>query len=99
MNFLFVIHASQVSYFSSIVSLLFVCHNQMFLCYLLPAVKQCLEGRRFTSNDCGNMKMTVFWNVAPSSLTEIDQHFRDAYFLHYRGDETNHPDDGGSKHL
>jgi hypothetical protein len=28
------------------------------------------------------LQMTFFWNVAPSSLTEIDRRFRGAYFLH-----------------
>jgi hypothetical protein len=28
------------------------------------------------------MKITVFLDVAPCSLIEIDRHFRDAYFTH-----------------
>jgi hypothetical protein len=35
------------------------------------------------------MKMTVFWDVAPCSLVEIDRGFRSAYCLHHR------PDSGG----
>jgi hypothetical protein len=31
------------------------------------------------------MKMTVFWDVAPCSLVEIDQYFRGAYCLHHQG--------------
>jgi hypothetical protein len=33
-----------------------------------------------------NMKMAVFWDVAPCSLVEIDWHFRGAYCLHNQGD-------------
>jgi hypothetical protein len=36
--------------------------------------------------------MTVFWDIAPSSLVEVDQHLRGVYYL-------SHPDDGGSTHL
>jgi hypothetical protein len=32
-----------------------------------------------------SMKMTVFWNVAPCSLVEIDRRFRGAYYLHHQG--------------
>jgi hypothetical protein len=39
------------------------------------------------------MKMTVFSDVAPRSLVEIDRSFRGAYCLHDQGD------DGGSKHV
>jgi hypothetical protein len=31
--------------------------------------------------------MTVFWDVAPCSLVEIDRRFTGAYCLHYEGDE------------
>jgi hypothetical protein len=31
-------------------------------------------------------KMTVFWGVAACSLLQIDRRFRDAYCLHYQGD-------------
>jgi hypothetical protein len=34
-------------------------------------------------------KMTVFWDVAPRSLAEIDGRFRGAYCLRHQGDE--HP--------
>jgi hypothetical protein len=40
------------------------------------------------------LRMTVFWDVAPCSLAEIDQRDRDAYCLHRNGDW-----DGGSKCL
>jgi hypothetical protein len=43
-----------------------------------------------------SMKMTAFWNMALSSLVEVDQLFRGAYCLHHQRD---HPDDGGSIHL
>jgi hypothetical protein len=32
-----------------------------------------------------NVKMTVFWNVAPCNLVEIDRRFRGAYCLHHQG--------------
>jgi hypothetical protein len=34
--------------------------------------------------------MTVFWDVSPSSLFEVDRHFRGSNWLHHR------PNDGGS---
>jgi hypothetical protein len=37
--------------------------------------------------------MTVFWDVEPCSLLEIDRRFRGAYCLHHQSD------DEGSKHL
>jgi hypothetical protein len=43
-------------------------------------------------NKC--LKMTVFWDIVPCSITEICRRFRDAYCpRHYPGD-----DDEGSKH-
>jgi hypothetical protein len=30
------------------------------------------------------MKITVFWDVAPCSLVEVDRRFRGAYFLHHQ---------------
>jgi hypothetical protein len=33
------------------------------------------------------MKMTVFWDMAPWSLVQVDWRFRDAYYLHHHGDE------------
>jgi hypothetical protein len=33
------------------------------------------------------MEMTVFWDLAPRSLEEIDGSFRGNYCLHYQGDE------------
>jgi hypothetical protein len=38
------------------------------------------------------MKMTVFWDVAPCSLAEVDRRFRGAYCL-YQGD---HPEPSAS---
>jgi hypothetical protein len=38
-----------------------------------------------------SMKMTVFWNVAPCSLVEIDRRFRDSYCLHHQGDPSRQP--------
>jgi hypothetical protein len=40
-----------------------------------------------------NMNMTVFWDVAPCCLVEIDRSFRGAYCL------THLNDNGGSKNL
>jgi hypothetical protein len=34
------------------------------------------------------LKMTVFWDVAPTSLVEIDRRFRNAYCRHYQSDES-----------
>jgi hypothetical protein len=34
----------------------------------------------------------VFWDVAPCSHVEIDQHFRDVHYLHHQGDHRS--DDG-----
>jgi hypothetical protein len=42
------------------------------------------------------MKMAVFRDVAPCSLVEVYQCFRDPCCLHHQGDES---DDGGSKDL
>jgi hypothetical protein len=49
---------------------------------------------RFQVLTATSMKITVFWYVAPCSLTKIDRRFRRAYWLHY-----HRPDDRGSKHL
>jgi hypothetical protein len=43
-----------------------------------------------------SQKMTVFWDVAPCSLVEIERRFRGAYCLLH---QAHHPDNGGSKHL
>jgi hypothetical protein len=40
------------------------------------------------------MKVAVFWVVAPCSLVEVHQRFRDTYSLQHQG-----PDDGGSKYF
>jgi hypothetical protein len=37
------------------------------------------------------MKITVFWDVAPCSLIEVDQYFIGAHCLHHRGDELATP--------
>jgi hypothetical protein len=37
----------------------------------------------------GNMKMTVFWDVAPCSLVEIYRRFRGACPLHHQRDESS----------
>jgi hypothetical protein len=44
----------------------------------------------FDNKKC-DMKMAVFWDLAPCSLVDINQCFRGAYFLHH------HPDDSVSK--
>jgi hypothetical protein len=33
------------------------------------------------------MKMTVYWDVAPCSLLDIDRRFRGAYCLHQQSDK------------
>jgi hypothetical protein len=45
-------------------------------------------------NTVKNMKMAVFWVVAPCSLVEIYRPFRGACCLHHQDDA-----DGGRKHL
>jgi hypothetical protein len=40
-----------------------------------------------------SMKTAVFWVVAPCSVVEVYQRFRDAYCLHHQGD------DGARKYL
>jgi hypothetical protein len=42
------------------------------------------------------LKMIVFWDIAPCRLTEVDQRFRRAYFLHQGGGGDD--DDGGTTH-
>jgi hypothetical protein len=39
------------------------------------------------------VKISIFWDVAPCSIVEVDRRFRGAYCLHHQGDEA------GSKHL
>jgi hypothetical protein len=34
--------------------------------------------------------MSIFWDVAPCSLVEIDRRFRGAYCLHHQGDVGPH---------
>jgi hypothetical protein len=31
--------------------------------------------------------MTVFWDIPPCSLIEVDRRFRSAYCLHHQGDD------------
>jgi hypothetical protein len=52
---------------------------------------------RFQVLTAMSMKMTVFWDIAPCSLVEINLYFRGTYCLHHQSD--HRPDDGGSKHL
>jgi hypothetical protein len=40
----------------------------------------------FKGSDISLLKMTVFWDVAPCSVVEIDRRFRGAYCLHHQGD-------------
>jgi hypothetical protein len=59
---------------------------------------QTLICARFQVLMVARMKMTAFRDMAPCSLVEADQCFRDAYCLHHQGKEYR-PDDGGSTHL
>jgi hypothetical protein len=40
--------------------------------------------------------MTVFWDIAPCSLADIDRRFTGAYCLHHQGEGS---DNGGGKYL
>jgi hypothetical protein len=40
---------------------------------------------RYQVLTAASMKMTVFWDIAPCRLAEIDRHFRGAYCLHHQG--------------
>jgi hypothetical protein len=42
---------------------------------------------RFQVLIAANIKMTVFWVVAPCSLVEVYQRFRDPCCLHHQGDQ------------
>jgi hypothetical protein len=42
--------------------------------------------------EAARVKTAAVWNIAPCSIVEVDRCFRDAYCLHYQGDD-NHPDD------
>jgi hypothetical protein len=53
---------------------------------------------RGKNNTFCNLKLTLFWVVAPCSLVEVYRRFKDACCLHYQGG-AHRPDDGGSKHL
>jgi hypothetical protein len=50
-----------------------------------------------------NMKMAIFWDIAPCNLVKFYRRFRGACCLHHKSDElwvmTCRPDDEGSKHL
>jgi hypothetical protein len=48
---------------------------------------------RFQVLTAADMKMAVFWVVAPCSLVEVYRRFRGACCRHHQGD----PDDGGNK--
>jgi hypothetical protein len=48
----------------------------------------------YTFQACvAHMKMTVFLDVVPCSVIEIDLRFRGAYYFHHQGDDVS------SKHL
>jgi hypothetical protein len=51
-----------------------------------------LYGVRFQVLTVMSMKMTVFWDVTPYSLVDIDRRFRGTCCLHHQGNEY-----GGSK--
>jgi hypothetical protein len=38
------------------------------------------------------MKMTFFWVIAPSCLTEVYRSFTSAYRFHHQGNEKPHPE-------
>jgi hypothetical protein len=42
-------------------------------------------------------KIAVFWVVAPCSLVEVHQRFRDPCCFHHQGYDGGSPDDRGSK--
>jgi hypothetical protein len=48
---------------------------------------------RFKVLTASSMKTTVSWDVAPSSLIEIDRRFGGAYFLHQKTARRNIPED------
>jgi hypothetical protein len=50
-----------------------------------------LERCRYTTNS--DIKMAVFWVVAPCSLVEVYHRFRGPCCLNHQGDETHRPDD------
>jgi hypothetical protein len=45
---------------------------------------------KFQVLTAANLKVAAFWDVAPSSLVEVDRRFVDAYCLHHQGDERLH---------
>jgi hypothetical protein len=52
-----------------------------------------IAGRSITEICCDDVnwkevKMTVFWDVAPCSMIDIDRHFRGVYCLHHQGDHS-----------
>jgi hypothetical protein len=49
---------------------------------------------RFQAVMAANMKIIVFWDIAPYSLVEVDRRFRGVYCLHHQGDDA-----GGSTDL
>jgi hypothetical protein len=46
---------------------------------------------RFQVLTAANMKMTVFWDVAPCSLVEVYRRFRGTYCLNHQGDDRSIP--------
>jgi hypothetical protein len=42
---------------------------------------------RFQVLTAASVKVAIFWDIAPSSLVEIDRRFRGAYCLHRQGDQ------------
>jgi hypothetical protein len=54
---------------------------------------------RFQVLTAASTKVTVFWDVAPCSLVEIDRGFRGVYRLHHHRSDDDQGDDGGSRHL
>jgi hypothetical protein len=45
--------------------------------------------RLFQVLTAATIKMTAFWDLASSSLVEVDRRFRGAYYLHYKGNESS----------
>jgi hypothetical protein len=64
-------------------SVIILSKNQIGL-YTLPVLQ---SPTGIVRNSLHNMKMTVFWGVAPFSLVEIDRCFRGACCLHHQGNE------------
>jgi hypothetical protein len=67
------------------------CRNKYTVC-IAPSLQTVPETSadlvRFQVLTAANMKMTVFWHVAPCSLVGIHRRFRGAYCIHHHGDES-----------